>query len=88
MPNDSEKYNYGLKRNVKKTKMMVFVVRRSPDVLLNGTTVQIVEQFKYPSHILTRYLKHDRDLEREMIAISIRGNMFAKNIVKKFQRNF
>lgn len=45
-----------LKYNVKKTKMMVLLCGpyKTPDVLLNGTKVQVIAQYRYLGHIVTR----------------------------------
>lgn len=74
--------DHGLKYNVAKTEMMVFRSGRGPEkvheVHMNGSTIQMVKQFKYLGHLLTESMKDDNDIERERRALAVRGNMLAR----------
>ncbi|XP_047543324.1 uncharacterized protein LOC125075658 [Vanessa atalanta] len=74
--------SHGHNYNAKKSVVMVFeaggkVPSSVPPVMLNGTALQRVSQFKYLGHILTSDLKDNADIERERRALSVRANMLA-----------
>ncbi|CAH2211460.1 jg2718 [Pararge aegeria aegeria] len=55
---------------------------RIPPVLLDGTPVQVVEQFKYLGHMLSGSLSDDLDIERERRSLAIRCNMLARRFAR------
>ncbi|XP_050671199.1 uncharacterized protein LOC126969696 [Leptidea sinapis] len=73
---------YGLN----KTEMLVFRAGKGPEmvpeVLLYGSAVRVVTEFKYLGHVLTEHLKDDYDIERERRALLIRCNMLARRFGK------
>lgn len=78
---------HGLIYNGKKSQCMVFQggprkVTEMPPLLLNGTSLARVEEFKYLGHLITPDLKDDADIERERRALSVRANM----VVRRFAR--
>ncbi|XP_039761472.1 uncharacterized protein LOC120634760 [Pararge aegeria] len=78
--------NHGLKYNVRKSEMVVFRAGKGPErippVLLDGTPVQVVEQFKYLGHMLSGSLSDDLDIERELRSLAIRCNMLARRFAR------
>ncbi|CAH2230685.1 jg11989 [Pararge aegeria aegeria] len=78
--------NHGLKYNVRKSEMVVFRAGKGPErippVLLDGTPVQVVEQFKYLGHMLSGSLSDDLDIERERRSLAIRCNMLARRFAR------
>jgi hypothetical protein len=84
---ESYAIHHGLKYNEKKSEFMVFrgsckQPKKVPSVLLNGSQLKRVTQFKYLGHIVTENLKDDIDIQRERRALSIRGNMLAHRFAR------
>lgn len=77
---------HGLKYNAQKTQMMVFRSGRGPEkvqpIYLNGSTIDVVKQFRYLGHLLTERLQDDADIERERRALAVRSNMLARRFSK------
>lgn len=78
---------HGLKYNAKKSELMVFKAgtkyyNNVPPVLLDGTTLNRVSQFKYLGHWVTEDLTDNMDLERERRALSVRCNMLARRFAR------
>lgn len=78
---------HGLRYNAVKSELMVFKSGRKtyetvPSVILNGSVLKQVSQFKYLGHWVTETLADDVDMDRERRALSIRGNMLARRFAR------
>ncbi|XP_026744251.1 uncharacterized protein LOC113505646 [Trichoplusia ni] len=77
---------HGLKYNIKKSELMLFKAGTKsydvPPVLLNGSPLTWVKQFKYLGHWVVDSLSDDMDLERERRALSVRCNMLARRFAR------
>lgn len=51
-------------------------------VLLNGISLNVVQNFKYLGHVVTEDLKDDSDIERERRAMAVRCNMLARRFAR------
>ncbi|XP_048480991.1 uncharacterized protein LOC125489347 [Plutella xylostella] len=76
----------GLKYNAKKCEVMVFRVGRGPErippVYMYGSSIRVVDKFRYLGHVLTETLSDDADMERERRALAVRCNMLARRFAK------
>lgn len=79
--------SHGLQYNVKKSEFMVFAPKgKCPEslspIMLDGTALKRVSQFKYLGHIVSENLSDEADIERERRALTVRANM----LVRRFAR--
>lgn len=78
---------HGLRYNVTKSELMVFkaglkTYNTVPHVMLNGSVLKKVSQFKYLGHWVTDTLVDDTDIDRERRALSFRANMLARRFAR------
>ncbi|KAJ0170988.1 hypothetical protein K1T71_013760 [Dendrolimus kikuchii] len=79
--------SHGLVYNVKKTEYMVFKAGAKcplfvPPLLLNGTPINRVKEFKYLGHWVTEVQDDNVDMDRERRALSVRANMLARRFAR------
>lgn len=79
--------SHGLIYNSKKSEFIVFEAGGKcpdtvPPILLCGSTLNRVYEFKYLGHIITADLKDDRDIERERRALAVRINMLSRRFAR------
>ncbi|RVE40147.1 hypothetical protein evm_015203, partial [Chilo suppressalis] len=82
-----EKYvkGHGLRYNSKKSETMVFKADNKtysivPNVSLDGSPLNRVEQFKYLGHWITSNLNDNLDINRERRSLAVRCNMIARSL--------
>ncbi|KAG7308299.1 hypothetical protein JYU34_006995 [Plutella xylostella] len=74
---------HGLVYNIKKSVYMLFSARKRaqsvlPPVVMNGSPLKRVAEFKYLGHYVNEDLTDDKDMDRERRALSVRSNMVAR----------
>lgn len=77
---------HGLSYNVNKCEFIVFKASRAPlnipPLMLRGSTIKRVTQFKYLGHIVNEFLTDDDDIDRERRALAVRCNMMARRFAR------
>ncbi|XP_034831599.2 uncharacterized protein, partial [Maniola hyperantus] len=78
---------HGLKYNVKKSMLMVFVAGSIspsyvPPVRLYGAELVRVPKLTYLGHVVTADMKDNCDIDRERRALAVRGNMIARRFAR------
>jgi len=57
-----------------------------PHFMINGQSVEFVQEFRYLGHVLSQKMSDDSDIKREIRTMYMRTNMLTQEIQTLFHR--